>query len=82
MPKLEFSYSSLIANQEEEDKQDGGLISFNLDFDLQPDSDDFIRTCYSIASDEIIAILAEKYGNSLFKNLPELTVRISGLTIK
>jgi len=81
MPKLEFSYSTWIVDQEGEERLDGGLISFNVDFDKPPEGDDFLRTCYSIATDEVIAVLTEKYGDLLFRTLPDLTVRISGLSI-
>ncbi len=81
MTQLEFSYSSLIADATENEKQDAGMISFTVDFDQEPDSDGFRQTCYTVAMDEVINILTEKYGNSILDDHPDLLIRISGLTI-
>lgn len=81
MTRLEFTYTALIVDQNDEGNQDSGLVSFAIDFDEQPGSDGFERTCYSVAADEVVNILAEKFGDSEFETLPELTLKISGLTI-
>lgn len=81
MAQLEFSYSSLISREEDEEEQDAGMVSFIVDFDQEPGSSEFKQTCYSVAMDEVINILSEKYGESVFDNLPDITIRISGLTI-
>jgi len=81
MNTLEFSYNSIITDQDDQETQDAGLISFNVDFDQQPDGESLKQACYSVATDEIINTLTEKYGASLFDDTPDLTIRITGLTI-
>jgi hypothetical protein len=81
MTQLEFSYSSLITDKDGEENTDAGLISFNIDFTQEPASSDFQRSCYAIAMEEVTAVLADKYGESIFEQMPDITLKISGLTI-
>lgn len=81
MTQLEFSYSSLITNHDGEEEKDGGLVSFNVDFSETPDSHEYHRVCYTMALDEVTAILAEKYGEGMFDGKPDISITISGLTI-
>ena len=81
MTHLEFSYSSVLADQDGEEVKDAGMISFSVDFSDDPDSDEFKRVCYSMAMDEVTTILSDKYGHKMFDNLPDVSVTISGLRI-
>ncbi|MBT4264748.1 MAG: hypothetical protein HN580_01455 [Deltaproteobacteria bacterium] len=81
MTQLEFSYSSLLEDQDGEEVKDAGMISFNVDFSEDPDSSEFKRICYSMALDEVTSVLTEKYGEEMFDDMPDISVTISGLTI-
>ncbi|NQU63711.1 MAG: hypothetical protein HQ517_05435 [SAR324 cluster bacterium] len=81
MTQLEFSYSSLLTDQDGVEKMDGGMISFNVDFSVDLDNSEFSRVCYTMALDEVTAILAEKYGKAVFDANPDISITISGLTI-
>ena len=81
MTQLEFSYDSQFTDPDEEAVTDTGMVSFNVDFSAPPGLSDFRRTCYTMALDEVTAILAEKYGEGMFDNNPDISITISGLTI-
>ena len=81
MTQLEFSYSSALTNEDETEVKDAGMISFNVDFSEDPDSGTFKRICYSMALDEVTAVLAEKYGEEIFGAMPDISIIISGLKI-
>ncbi len=81
MTQLEFSYNSLITDKDGEENADAGLISFSINFSQEPESPDFQRSCYAIAMEEVTAVLADKYGESIFEQMPDITLKISGLTI-
>ncbi len=81
MTHLEFSYSSVLTDGNEEEVKDAGMISFNVDFSEDPDSSEFKRVCYSMALDEVTTLLAEKYGEEIFEGMPDISVTISSLKI-
>gem|GEM_PF-3082080 len=81
MTRLEFSYSSLIADQNGEEVEDTGMISFNLDFAEDPQNRDYKRVCYAVALEEVTSILADKYGDDVYDSMPDISIKISGLTI-
>lgn len=81
MTKLEFSYNSLITNGEDSELTDAGMISFTVEFDQKLDDGGFKRACYSVAMDEVISILAEKYGETVFDNPSDISIRVSSLSV-
>lgn len=81
MTQLEFTYRSSLVDETDIEKQDTGIVSFSVNFDQTVDNDDFKKVCYGVAMDEVVSILAEKYGPSTYNDFPDLSIRISGLTI-